>query len=293
MNIGQVKDLSPQNLFHKLEVQISCWIWAQTNPEHIFTSWIQANLCGERNQVAPNRSPDWDVHSRFSNLFQPRATSSSYMLLSPLVTLVSQSVLKQDSHATPITMVLVGATLFFSNKNVWWCIPGIYFMQLCILHLVLLFLQKGQSVHNLYFPRVTVLYTWSCLLSLVRFVESEISSLHVPVKLNLVYQDKRRFGELSLTANLGDPFCGFQHPKCCRNLSIRQQDHFGRLSGQQGIYPPHFWQKSPAFRLQSLLNLNILFLSPEQSDFAQSSSSSSQKQLSFTEIWRTTTPHGC
>lgn len=117
MNIGQVKDLSPQNLFHKLEVQISCWIWAQTNPEHIFTSWIQANLCGERNQVAPNRSPDWDVHSRFSNLFQPRATSSSYMLLSPLVTLVSQSVLKQDSHATPITMVLVGATLFLAKRK--------------------------------------------------------------------------------------------------------------------------------------------------------------------------------
>lgn len=188
---------------------------------------------------------------------------------------------------------------FFSNKNVWWCIPGIYFMQLCILHLVLLFLlwtRRGPSMSvRSYFvlPRATVLYTWSCLLSLVRFVESEISSLHGPVKLNLIYQDKRRFGELSLTANLGDPFCGFQHPKCCRNLSIKQQDHFGSLSGQQGIYPPHFSQKSPAFRLQSLLNLNILFLSPEQSDFAQSSSSSSQKQLSFTEIWRTTTPHGC
>ena len=83
----------------------------------MFTSWIQANLCGERNQVAPNRSPDWDVHSRFSNLFQPRATSSSYMLLSPLVTLVSQSVLKQDSHATPITMVLVGATLFLATRK--------------------------------------------------------------------------------------------------------------------------------------------------------------------------------
>ena len=129
-------------------------------------------------------------------------------------------------------------------------------MQLCILHLVLLFLlwtRKGPSMSvRSYFvlPRVTVLYTWSCLLSLVRFVESEISSLHGPVKLNLIYQDKRRFGELSLTANLGDPFCGFQHPKCCRNLSIRQQDHFGRLSGQQGIYPPHFSQKSLAFRLQ-------------------------------------------
>lgn len=71
------------------------------------------------------------------------------------------------------------------------------------------------------------------------------------------------------------------------------QEFVHRLSGQQGIYPPHFSQKSLAFRLQSLLNLNIPFLSPEQSDFAQSSSSSSQKQLSFTEIWRTTTPHGC
>ena len=81
---------------------------------------------------------------------------------------------------------------------------------------------KGSIHVRSYFvlPRVTVLYTWSCLLSLVRFVESEISSLHGPVKLNLIYQDKRRFGELSLTANLGDPFCGFQHPKCCRNLSI-------------------------------------------------------------------------
>ena len=44
MRIGQVTDLSPQNFFHKLEVQISCWIlWAQTNLEHIFTSWIHTS----------------------------------------------------------------------------------------------------------------------------------------------------------------------------------------------------------------------------------------------------------
>ena len=123
--------------------------------------------------------------------------------------------------------------------------------------------------------------------SQVRFVESVVSSLHVPVKLNLLYHKpgQETFRRAFTDSKPGRPILRLSTSSQVLQEFVHQQDHFGGwlfVWTTRNLSTALLAKKSPVFRLQSLQN--ILFLSPEQMDFAQSSSSSSQKQLSFTEI---------
>ncbi len=144
MRNGQVTGLSPQNVFYKLEVQIPCWIlWAQTNLEkHIFTCWIHTSKplmwwteSGGSSKSLPSMIGMYSTQP----LLQSLPSNQQLQLVAYIISNIPICpAARRSCHSHHHGLSRRDA--FFGNKKVWWCIQGISFMQLCILHFLLLFL---------------------------------------------------------------------------------------------------------------------------------------------------------